>query len=67
MVSDIDSACMPSRVEQGKGKKDRYAMLSPRLVKVLRAWWCIERPQDCLFPARRPGRPMARLSGPVEA
>jgi site-specific recombinase XerD len=33
-------------------------MLSPRLVKVLRAWWCIERPRDWLFPARRPGRHM---------
>jgi integrase/recombinase XerD len=57
-VSDIDSARMLIRVEQGKGRKDRYAMLSPRLVKVLRAWWCIERPRDWLFPARRPGRHM---------
>jgi len=44
-VSDIDSARMLIRIEQGKGKKDRHAMLSPLLLKVLRAWWRIERPR----------------------
>jgi site-specific recombinase XerD len=38
-VGDIDSKRMLVRVQQGKGKKDRYAMLSPRLLEVLRTWW----------------------------
>ena len=65
-ISDIDSKRMLIRIEQGKGKKDRYAMLSPRLLEVLRAWWraegCNERradpPLDYLFPAWRFGRHM---------
>ncbi len=38
-VSDIDSQRMVLRIEQGKGSKDRYAMLSPVLLEQLRAWW----------------------------
>lgn len=38
-VADIDSQRMLLRVQQGKGQRDRYAMLSPRLLEVLRAWW----------------------------
>ena len=38
-VGDIDSERMLLRVEQGKGRKDRNAMLSPQLLEVLRAWW----------------------------
>ena len=38
-VSDVDSQRMTLRIEQGKGSKDRYAMLSPVLLERLRAWW----------------------------
>jgi integrase/recombinase XerD len=54
MVSDIDSKRMILRVEQGKGMKDRNAMLSPRLLQLLREWWLIERPKTWLFPGRDP-------------
>jgi site-specific recombinase XerD len=57
-ISDIDSARSLLRVEQGKGRKDRYAMLSPRLLKVMRAWWRIERSTDWLFPGSKPGHHM---------
>jgi integrase len=55
-VSDIDSKRKVLRVEQGKGKKDRYAMLSPRLLEVLRVYWRAARPPNYLFPSWRPGR-----------
>jgi integrase/recombinase XerD len=57
-VSDIDSKRMLIRVEQGKGRKDRHAMLSPRLLEVLRAWWRQCRSQGWLFPARDPFLPI---------
>jgi integrase/recombinase XerD len=52
-ISDIDSQRMLIRVEQGKGNKDRYAMLSPRLLEVLRRYWRAARPQSqhWLFPS----------------
>jgi len=46
----IDSQRMVIRVEQGKGRKDRYTLLSPKLLEILRAWWRAERPKDWLFP-----------------
>lgn len=55
-ISDIDSKRMLIRVEQGKGRKDRYAMLSPRLLEVLRVYWRAARPKHYLFPSWRPGR-----------
>jgi site-specific recombinase XerD len=51
-VSDIDSERMVIRVEQGKGRKDRYVMLSPHLLELLRAWWKAARPQGWLFPGQ---------------
>src|SRR6266576_3450061 len=56
--SDIDSKRMVIRVEQGKGRKDRYVMLSPHLLELLRAWWKAARPQGWLFPGRDPAQPM---------
>jgi integrase/recombinase XerD len=57
-VSDIDSNRMLIRVEQGKGRKDRYAKLSPRLLELLRAWWSQCRSQGWLFPGRDPLLPV---------
>jgi len=49
-VTDIHSDRMMIRVEQGKGKKDRYTLLSKRLLSELRAYWKIKRPPVWLFP-----------------
>jgi site-specific recombinase XerD len=57
-VSDIDSKRMVLRIEQGKGRRDRYAMLSPRLRELLREWWLIARPRGWLFPGRIPVNPI---------
>ena len=57
-VGDIDSKRMVIGVEQGKGRKDRYVMLSPQLLDLLRDWWRTERPQGWLFPGRDRVRPM---------
>ncbi|MBL8470305.1 MAG: site-specific integrase, partial [Rhodocyclaceae bacterium] len=59
-VSDIDSERMCLRVEQGKGAKDRYTLLSPRLLEELRAYWRAFRPKEWLFPqTRKPSQPIA--------
>ena len=47
----IDSKRMVVRVEQGKGMKDRYVMLCPKLLEILREWWQVERPEHWLFGA----------------
>ena len=57
-VSDIDSARMMIRIEQGKRRKDRYAMLSPRLLDLLRDWWLVCRSRGWLFPGRDPLQPI---------
>jgi integrase len=49
-VSDIDSKRMLIRVEQGKGRKDRNATLSPVLLELLREWWKVCRSRGWLFP-----------------
>ena len=59
-VSAIDSQRMVLRIAQGKGKKDRYVMLSPKLLEVLRAWWRVDRPRHWLFPGERPEKPISR-------
>jgi site-specific recombinase XerD len=58
----VDSKRMVIRVEQGKGQKDRYVMLSPKLLEVLRAWWRVERPKDWLFPGDMPGQHITRYA-----
>ena len=61
-VTDIDSQRMMIRVDQGKGNKDRYTILSPRLLAQLRDYWRQYRPKDWLFPGQRSGRPLDRAS-----
>jgi site-specific recombinase XerD len=64
-VSDIDSQRMTLRVEQGKGDKDRYAMLSPVLLERLRSWWRVAHaqgkmlPNGWLFPGLNPMDPLS--------
>jgi len=57
-IADIDSDRMVIRVEQGKGRKDRYVMLSEHLLDLLRAWWKAGRPQGWLFPGQNPVNPL---------
>jgi integrase/recombinase XerD len=64
-VGDIDSTRMTLRVEQGKGRKDRYAMLSPVLLQCLRVWWRDAHAKGkmldggWLFPGQNPVNPMS--------
>jgi len=58
-VSDIDSQRMTLRVEQGKGRKDRYVMLSPQRLQWLRQWWKAAHPRGWLIPGQDPVNPMS--------
>ena len=58
-VSDIDNKRMLLRVEQGKGQKDRFVMLSPQLLELLSDWWQVARPRGWLFPGLDPVNPMS--------
>jgi len=64
-VTDIDSQRMTMRIEQGKGRRDRYAMLSPVLLERLRVWWHVARAQGKMldggwvFPGLDPVDPLS--------
>ena len=58
--TDIDSQRMVIRVEQGKGQKDRYVMLSPKLLETLRSYWRAVRPKQWLFEGDVSGQPITR-------
>jgi integrase/recombinase XerD len=60
--TDIDSQRMVIRVEQGKGQKDRYVMLSPKLLETLKNYWRAVRPKGCLFEGDGAGQPIHRSS-----
>jgi site-specific recombinase XerD len=56
----IDSERMLLHIEDSKGGRDRYAMLSPRLLEILRAYWRRARPTSWLFPGQEPGSHVSR-------
>ncbi|WP_176593202.1 tyrosine-type recombinase/integrase [Sphingobium sp. EM0848] len=56
----IDRQRMVLRIEQGKGQKDRYVMLSVRLLDILTSYWRVARPKDWLFPGTSDDRPITR-------
>jgi integrase/recombinase XerD len=58
--TDIDSQRMVIRVDQGKGQKDRYVMLSPKLLETLRSYFRAVRPKAWLFEGKIPGRPITK-------
>jgi len=61
-VPDIDSARMMIRVRDGKGEKERYTILSSRLLKELRIYWTAYRPMDWLFPGAQAGSALRRIT-----
>jgi site-specific recombinase XerD len=61
-ITDIDSRRMTIRVEQGKGNKDRYSLLSQKLLAELRGYWKIQRPPVWLFPSRDLRKPLTKSS-----
>jgi integrase/recombinase XerD len=61
-VSDVDGQRMMLRVEQGKGRQDRYVMLSHKLLAVLREYWKTYKTRHWLFTGQNPERPLTRAS-----
>lgn len=61
-VTDIDSSRMLIRIDQGKGRKDRYVPLAQRALEVLREYWKAARPKDFLFPSRSKSGHLTRNS-----
>ena len=59
-VADIDSERMVIHVALGKGQKDRYVMLSPKLLQTLREWWRVDKPKQWLFPSELVGSHITR-------
>jgi integrase/recombinase XerD len=57
--TDVDSQRMVIRVDQGKGRKDRYVMLSPKLLDTLRRYWRAVQPKGWLFDGDVPGQPIS--------
>ncbi len=57
-IHDIDSSRMVIRVRQGKGRRDRYTMLSETLLDELRDYWKTYRPRSWLFPGKTPEQPL---------
>jgi integrase/recombinase XerD len=57
---DIDSHRMVMRIEQGNGQRDRYVMLSPKWLDLLRDWWRLSQPRTWLFPGQSPAHPIGR-------
>lgn len=64
-VADIDSSRMVVRIEQGKGRKDRYVMLSPTLLELLRTYYRAVRPEHWLFPGRERSRPITTRTAEI--
>jgi integrase len=62
----IDSKRVVIRVRQGKGQRDRYTMLSPKLLEILSAWWLVEKPKDWLFSGEFPGQHIGQLAVQLE-
>jgi site-specific recombinase XerD len=58
LIRDVDSGRMVIRVEQGKGRKDRYVMLSQSLLETLREYWRASKPQVYLFPGLGGKKPL---------
>ena len=61
-IASIESKRMLIRIDGGKGGKDRYAMLSPRLLEILRSYWRIARPHYWLFPGQEPGHHVGKAT-----
>ena len=58
-MTDIDARRQVLWVRQGKGRKDRQTLLSPKLLELLRIYWRAERPTEWLFPGANPTRPIS--------